>query len=328
MSSSPVVCPNPPSPPDHAMAWIVVVCVAILLADAASRGHKQGQWRWVSTLVGGMIFGWFVEWANTGFGHGAGPAYCYPPADFPFNLGGVPTWVPIGWGGIIYAATWTARRLQLGVVPRAIAAAFLVASIDFSLDPVAKLLGFWVWEYKTVNFFGVPYDNFNGWYLIVFVYALSASFVLGKTRRLWDATDASYDVTKKRLGSIVEVLAPILCAAIAIGVMLLAEWAVSAVSGPSNSPDSGAGSAVIFMVLTALGMATLVFSKPRQSDLVAPNWPVILVPVAIPVASYVLFLAFAGMACEPTLVGTIPLQLLAGLFVYTMPWRRKRLALP
>lgn len=315
------------------MAAIVELCVVVLLADAALRGHRRSQWRWVSTLVGGILFGWFAEWANTGFGSGSGPAYCYPAAPFPFNLGGVPLWVPIGWGGIIYAATWTASRLQLGVVARAVAAAFLVASIDFSLDPVAKLLGFWVWERDQVSFFGVPYDNFNGWYLIVFVYALSASFVLGKARHLWDPNHREYDTTKKRLGLLVEVLAPVFCAAAAIVVLLVAKWVVTTITNAvaghvSTPPDSSVVSAVIFMVLTALGTGTLIFSKPRKSDAVAPNWPVVLVPVAVHVASYVLFLAFAGMTAEPTLVGTIPLQLLAGLFVYTMPWRRQRLALP
>jgi hypothetical protein len=331
MSSVPIVCPSPPSVPDYWMAAVVELCVLILLVDAATRGHKHGQWRWVSTLVGGIVFGWFAEWANTGLGRGMGPEYCYPPATFPFNVGGVPLWVPLGWGGIIYAGTWTASRLQLGIVGRAVAAAFLVASIDFSLDPVAKLLGFWVWEREKVSFFGVPYDNFNGWYLIVFVYALSASFVLGRLRHLWDRKHPKYDATKRHVGLLVEIIAPLACAAVAIGALLLIKGAVTAVTSavPSSPtpPDPSFVSAVIFLILTALGTGTLLFSKPRPSDIVAPNWPVVLVPAAIHVTSFVLFLAFAGMTAEPTLVGTIPLQLLAGLFVYTMPWRRQRLAL-
>ncbi|HEX8793073.1 MAG TPA: carotenoid biosynthesis protein [Polyangiaceae bacterium] len=328
----PVVCPSPPSAPDYIMSAVVELCVAVLLVDAAFSGHKRGAWRWVSTLLGGIIFGWSLEWANTNHG-GAGAAYCYPPAPFPFNLGGVPLWVPIGWGGIIYAATWTAKHLQLNVVARAAAAAFLVASIDFSLDPVAKLLGFWVWECDNVNFFGVPYDNFDGWYLIVFVYALTASLLLGCTRHLWDKKKAGASY-QPWLGVLVQLAAPVACAIVAILVLLLAKSAVPAITKLITTvlvalfhhpPDPSAPSAVLFVLLTAAGAGTLLFSKPRPRDPVAPNWPIIAVPVVIHVASYWLFLQYAGMAAEPSLVATIPLQLLAGIFVYTLPWRRRRL---
>jgi uncharacterized membrane protein len=316
------------------MHWIVVLCVLALFIDAllrAIRGGKAGPWRWVWTLLGGILFGLIVEHFNSS---GSGThSYCYPPAPFPFNVWGVPIWVPIGWGGIIYAAAWTAQRLRLGFVQRAVATAFLVASIDFSLDPVAKMLGFWVWECDTVNFFGVPYDNFNGWYLIVFVYALSANFVLGRTRKYWSANSALH---KPTAGFLLQLLLPLLCAGLATLLLLfvlkplvptVTGWItaiVVAIVHPTAPLDPSVASAVLFMILTALGAGTIIFSTPRASQPVKRNWPVILVPAIIHLSSYVLFLVNGGMMMkeECSLVATIPLQLLAGLFVYTAPWRR------
>jgi len=322
-----VSCAEPPDRLPLAIICVVVTgCVAWLAWDIwrSRRGH-----RWAATLVGGIIFGWIVEFVNTHDVVTTHHIYCYP--DSPINLGtGVPYWVPVGWGGIIYAANWTAQRLRLHPCARPFAAAFLTASIDFSLDPVSKLLRFWTWECFPVNFVGVPYDNFVGWYLIVYVYSLSAAWVLGATKKHWNlqGLQSAPTLQQKRTSVVIEWLAPFACAAVATVLFLGFEWALS--RNQSYSGDDGRIAATIFMLATAVGIGVTVFlaKKPAAAKNEAPNWPVIVVPALIHLTCYGLFLAFLfekNPPPEPLLVASIPIQLLAGLFVFSAHWRRRRL---
>jgi uncharacterized protein (DUF983 family) len=289
---------------------VVTGCVLWLAWDI--RKHRRGA-RWVATMIGGMLFGWVVEFINT---HDVLPnhhIYCYPHT--PIDVFGVPYWVPVGWGGIIYASTWTAQRLRLHRWARPIAAAFLAASIDFSLDPVSRLMRFWSWDSFAVSFIDVPYDNFIGWYLIVFVYASTAAWLL----RLW-----------KGRGPVYEWLGGILCAVAAMVVFLAAEYALSKVQ--SYSQDDGHIAAGIFMVTTIVGIVVTVFlARKAVVDTDPPhlNWPVMWVPAIIHITCFALYFCFSFLrdaTLAPMLVATIPIQFLAGLFVFVTPWRRALMA--
>ncbi|MGH7295148.1 MAG: hypothetical protein ACRELB_09455, partial [Polyangiaceae bacterium] len=115
MPSSAVACLDCTAPgpllPTLFIASVSLAAFAWLLVDAI--GNRA--WRWVSTLVGGLLFGFVVEWVNTHTG--SGHIYCYPHLASPIldailNPLGVPIWVALGWGSVIYAASWTARRLR------------------------------------------------------------------------------------------------------------------------------------------------------------------------------------------------------------------------
>jgi len=320
-----VICAAPTSViPTLFIATVAVVTFGWLLWDAkVNRG-----WRWVATLVGGAFFGFWVEWANTHTG--SGHIYCYPPIpQLPwfFNPGGVPLWVALGWGSVLYAATWTAQRLRLPPVGQALAAALLAVSVDFSLDPVAELFGFWTWQCFDVNFCKVPYDNFIGWYLIVFIYALATQWVLGRYRKVW-YTAPGQPVPGKSIAF--QLVAPFLCALVAAGLLLVAK---AALSSTSLGADNGKTAAAIFIGLTLVGgFVTFWLGRQRVTLAQVPvNWPVILVPAFIHAACYLLFLstgftfsplAWVGWTWQPMLVASIPIQLLSGLFIFTTPWRR------
>jgi hypothetical protein len=317
---------NPPAdcsvPPDGVavtiICLVVTACVVWLAWDIrrAKRGH-----RWVATMLGGMIFGWAVEFMNTHDLVSSHHIYCYPAAyadlfglRIPINVWGVPYWVFVGWGGIIYASTWTAQRLRLHPWARPIAAAFLAASIDFSLDPVSALMRFWSWDYFPESFIGVPYDNFIGWYLIVFVYASTAAWLL----RIW-----------KGRGPLYEWLGAVLCAAAALFVFLVVEFALSKVQSYSN--DDGHVAAEIFMATTIVGIIVTVFfaRKPVADEDPPVNWPAMCVPAVIHVTCYGIYFFFSfrnDPTHTPMLVAAIPIHFLAGLLIFVTPWRRTLMA--
>ena len=123
---------------------------------------------------------------------------------------------------------------------------------------------------------------------------------------------------------------PLVCAAVASGVLLAVKALISAHS--NLGADDGTTAAVIFVVATIVGGFVTFFLGRRTVTLppTAVNWPVIVVPAAIHVTCYLLFL-FRGFTLSPlhvdwtqspVLVASIPIQLLGGLFVFTQPWRR------
>jgi uncharacterized membrane protein len=140
------------------LAWVLVL-----------HAKRQGK-QWLSTLVCGILFGTTMELLLVS---SAGAGYRY--GHFNLMIGGehkVPVWVGVGWGAILYAATWTAQRLALPRWLRPLAAGLLAVNVDMSLDPIAEKLGFWSWlNPPPVNLYGVPFDNFLGWFAIVATYS-------------------------------------------------------------------------------------------------------------------------------------------------------------
>jgi uncharacterized membrane protein len=325
-AASCVVCVAPTSLiPTFFLAAVAVGTFVWLLVDAI----RNRGWRWAATLVGGAFFGFVVEWLNTHTG--SSHIYCYPPIpQFPIlSPLGVPFWVALGWGSVIYAATWTAQRLRLPAVGQAIAAALLAVSVDFSLDPVSELFGFWTWECFPVNFCHVPYDNFTGWYLIVFIYAWTTPWVLGHFRSSWYAPPGQ---PTPKWSTAIQWAAPLACAAVATGALIGVKALIS--SFTSLGADNGKTAAAIFIGVTLLGGFVTFWLGRATVNLPTPpaiNWPVIIVPAIIHIACYLLFLStgftfsplqWVGWTQEPMLVASIPIQLVGGLFVFTTPWRR------
>jgi len=151
------------------MSWSFIVmelCVFALALVLVPHARKQGR-QWVSTYACGVLFGTTIEMLLVS---GASASYRY--GEFLVMLGPagkeVPLWVGVGWGAILYAASWTAYRLKLPRLLRPLAAGVLAVNIDLSLDPIAHHLGYWVWlKAPPVNLYGVPFDNFLGWFGIV-----------------------------------------------------------------------------------------------------------------------------------------------------------------
>ena len=104
--------------------------------------------------------------------------------------------VPVTIGGAYFGAGYASWIVALSLVGRAgaafdayarwtapVVAAFVMASWDFTLDPIASTIDkWWIWE-NGGGFFGVPFSNYLGWLLTVFVFfAIFASIVVLRSR--------------------------------------------------------------------------------------------------------------------------------------------------
>jgi len=102
--------------------------------------------------------------------------------------------VPVTIGGAYFGAgylSWTISLVLLERRGRAVdgfsrwatplVASMLMTSWDFIFDPGASTVNhYWIWE-QGGGFFGVPFENYVGWLLTVFVfYAIFAGYVAGK----------------------------------------------------------------------------------------------------------------------------------------------------
>lgn len=144
--------------------WIVELSAYALFFTALWEAYKLGL-RWVLTVLSGALFGLLVELM---FVHLAGG---YEYGQFLLMLGDAPVWVACGWAFIIFYSMRASEAFPIAGWSRPFAAAVMATSLDLGLDPVAEGLKWWHWKREHSEFFGVSYDNFVGWLMIV------ASFV-------------------------------------------------------------------------------------------------------------------------------------------------------
>ncbi|MHA2203755.1 MAG: carotenoid biosynthesis protein, partial [Candidatus Hodarchaeales archaeon] len=95
-----------------------------------------------------------------------------PPQNIPLCIG-------MGWGLIIYSSMMISDSINLSNYVRPFIDASLALTIDLSMDAIAIRLegGFWTWfvplvtTVNEVSFFGVPYGNFYGWWMVVLIFS-------------------------------------------------------------------------------------------------------------------------------------------------------------
>ncbi len=135
-------------------------------------------WLDLATLGGASIFGVTLEFCNVLFFE----TYHYnvlfllqigiPPQNIPLSIG-------LAWGLIIYSSMIISDSKNLSNHVRPFMDATLALTIDLSMDAIAIRLdgGFWTWfvplttSVDEVSFFGVPYGNFYGWWMVVFIFS-------------------------------------------------------------------------------------------------------------------------------------------------------------
>lgn len=268
-----------------------VFAFALVLARHA---HRQGT-RWLWTYLWAIVFGLVAELAMVQHG-----SYTYGkflvmvgPGD-----GRVPLWVAIGWGEIVYAATWTAQRMRMPWALRPLAAGLLAVNVDLSLDPIAELQGFWNWKAAgEVSFFGVPFDNYLGWLLIVSIYALLARVgfrIFPPGRKYSDFWVSG------------------LCAALAVGLLLL----VQSFSGFFYRALGGQVGAFVLVFGATSAVCAGFLLRSRRSEPV--SWSILAVPLYFHGLLLTILLFTKDFLRAPALLVMIPLALVIGFFA--MAW--------
>ncbi|MFB6220028.1 MAG: carotenoid biosynthesis protein [Halolamina sp.] len=91
------------------------------------------------------------------------------------QLADVPLTILLAWPAVVYVAVRVATLLVNGPVVTAATAAVLATLLDLATDPAAVEDGAWEFHREEIPgpwFSGVPWWNFAGWLLIVFVTAM------------------------------------------------------------------------------------------------------------------------------------------------------------
>ncbi len=115
-----------------------------------------------------FIYGWLLEASAIGIFQ----RYEYGP-HFILTLFDAPLCIAAGWASITYSGLCIGRQMSDKPLKIAIFTALWGLSIDFSMDGLAVLLGYWTWfapEGVVLPYFNVPVSNFIGWFIILSFY--------------------------------------------------------------------------------------------------------------------------------------------------------------
>ncbi|EZQ10500.1 membrane protein [Candidatus Acidianus copahuensis] len=116
-----------------------------------------------------MIEGFLFEelGVHTGFPFG------YYEYNFPPYILGIPVAVILAWGIFSFLSSLALIPLK-GQMKKIFLFPILMVTIDLAVDPIMVTAGAWKWLTVTSpNWFGIPYTNFLGWFLVSLIIAVS-----------------------------------------------------------------------------------------------------------------------------------------------------------
>ena len=105
-------------------------------------------------------------------------AFYYENVLGPKIFGLAPLAVPLGWIPLVIAAFAIIHKLHIRF--SIISTALLLVLIDLVIDPGAFALGIWIWKHPG-NFYGVPFQNFLGWFFSGMVGAWTIKYFYGES---------------------------------------------------------------------------------------------------------------------------------------------------
>jgi len=161
------------------MSWMSIateILAYLLTGVFVARAYRKNR---LPILITACLFGIIVEYLTVR----TRTDYCYgqfmlmfPPMSWPVPpdwcaVGArVPVWGSLTWGMLIYGAMTLSSAMAGPLVARCMFDALLVLTIDWILDPLASWVSFWTWQ-TPGPWFGIPLDNFAGWFLLVFSFS-------------------------------------------------------------------------------------------------------------------------------------------------------------
>lgn len=315
---------------------IIVYVFAVIIVIGA---RKEGN-RWLSTLFWAMVFGTVTELLITHSADSfADQSYVYGNFLLEVNWGSesrtkVPLWVGIGWGCIVYAATWTAQRLELPRFVRPLAAGVLAVNVDFALDPVAHLVGFWTWQSPASNakwqhYYHVPYDNYLGWFAIVASYGYFVPWFFRIADRLAGNPPRKDDlrfVPGSRAEWIVPPLAALAASVVLVGIRMNVHHIYEHVAAP----------ATLFLLLFNASVIGVVYFARKAARDNPPNKSILAIPIFFHTYTVLALTLIAWTSSgdaspkqvDTTLLVAVPSHLVFGVFAYGWPSLEKLFPAP
>ena len=135
--------------------------------------------RFAGIMIGSVIFfaTFIVEWAGASNGFLFG-SYDYTDRFAP-NLFGVPIAIGFAWLMVVSTSHVIARWIfPNGTLAYAVTGGIGAVIMDLIIDPVAyQLKSYWIWE-DTGWYYGIPWTNFFGWFIVSFVLHLMIDLVM------------------------------------------------------------------------------------------------------------------------------------------------------
>lgn len=197
--------------------------------------HASQRMKWPRTLaLLGFVFGVSLLFESVGVATGIiyGP-YHYTDKLGPLFLGLVPLLIPVAWFMMMYPSYVIADRIvpaDWGKWSRL----FTVAAVggiamtawDMVMDPIMVAGGHWVWEVNGA-YFGIPLQNFLGWWLTAFTTFSLFMLTMGMSKITSEGqydrlAVLSYVVTG--LGNTIAALMGGLCGPALAGILAMTPW--------------------------------------------------------------------------------------------------------
>ncbi len=159
--------------PYHTFFTPLLTLLAFIFAILHS--YQNLGWKQALLLLG-LTFGVSLLFECVGVATGwiYGPYHYTNKLGFKF-LGLVPLLIPVAWFMMTYPSYVIARRILPALrktwawrLAVAGLGAVIMTAWDLAMDPMMVAGGHWVWD-KTGAYFGVPLQNFWGWWLTIFV---------------------------------------------------------------------------------------------------------------------------------------------------------------
>lgn len=173
------------------MAKVMAPSAIVALVITALHASTMLGWKPALRMVGiSLVIVYVLEeiGVHTGFIFGR---YHFTPLMGP-KLDVIPVAIFCGWVTLIYM-TWVVTNLLVDGSPtptryttgmiifKAILGALVITTIDISADPMGVANGWWVWL-DGGPFYGVPIQNYVGWFIVAFVNYLAIGFQLRREK--------------------------------------------------------------------------------------------------------------------------------------------------
>jgi uncharacterized membrane protein len=127
----------------------------------------------VFEMTSALAFGMILEIGNTYLAH----TYYYSHL-FLVEVAGVPLAIGLWWAIIIYCSMLLSDQYNIPWKLRPAMDALIAVLIDIAMDTIAIRLGFWHWSIPlTQEWYGVPFENFVGWILVVLSFSYLIRFI-------------------------------------------------------------------------------------------------------------------------------------------------------
>jgi len=127
----------------------------------------------VFEMMSALTFGMILEIGNTYLAH----TYYYSHL-FLVEVAGVPLAIGLWWAVIIYCSMLLSDQYNIPWRFRPAIDALIAVLIDIAMDTIAIRIGFWHWSIPlTQEWYGVPFENFVGWILVVLSFSYLIRFI-------------------------------------------------------------------------------------------------------------------------------------------------------